>query len=256
MSVATKEVTKCSKRKGEYCRLHNPAPSMSMVTVDDVFKKVAQTSKARKNFTPPVLKNNYNFQPVTEPRILPAGIPMLVKEHEELSLQGLSHLTDEEKLALKGYTGFAAAVCNNVLQGKGYEYYQEAPLWKESTGPCDFVNQEDLVSYFETIDKVLEKRHPERRTIYRGIPIYDSLHDEIGASIGKKLHVKDTDGLVEGLKEYYKPGKVFNNKTYWSSTSSAYVAAERSGNTVGTKQNYWEKADISGIVLSFTLTLV
>ena len=246
-NVAVKRTGKCSKPKGVYCRLHNPAPKQRFISVDDVFQKAKEASKTQKE---PVIpeKNEYNFQSIKQVRMLDTHIPAHISEHIAISEETLNKLEDDKKLALKGYTGFAAGVCNNVLQGNGYDYYDEAPLWRESEGPCDFVTREDLVDYFKTMDDVLKTRQPNRRTIYRGIPIYASLHDEIGAAIGKKLSVKDTEGLVEGLKEYYKPGKVFNNKTYLSTTHSAYFAAERSENWLGTKQTYWDKAEISGIV--------
>jgi hypothetical protein len=240
--------TKCSKKSGEYCRLHNPAPSQQQFTsVNDVFKKVATTSEQRKTAIPSAVQRT-PFQNITETRKLAQGIPLNLEEHAAQSDAKLTHLTADERKALRGYAGFAAGVCNNVLLGKDYEYYDEAPLWKESPAPCDFVNREELVDYMETMDTVLSPRQDKQQIVYRGTPIYKSLHDEIGTAIGKDLRVSDTEGLVEGLKEFYKPGKTFNYKTYLSTTHSAHYAAQRVSNIAGTKQNYYEKAEISGIV--------
>lgn len=239
----------CSKPKGEFCRLHNPAPA-GFKNLNDVFVK-ADAGVARKPGQGlPTRVDNARFQPYEETRVLDEKIPQEIKDHIELSNEGLAHLSDEERKALRGYTGFSAGVCNNVLQGKTYEYYDKAPLWREADGgPCDFISREDLVDYMETMDSILAPRQPERRMVYRGIPIYSSLHDEIGDSIGKKLSYKDEDGLAEGLAEYYKPGKVFKYDTYMSTTHSANYAAERSANDTGTKRTYYDQeARIKGIV--------
>lgn len=251
MSSIKASNSKCSKPVGEFCRLHNPAPvKHNFGSVADVFKAVENSATLKKKTSEPVSvheTSTVNFQSFDEPRFL--TVPLDLDEHVEQSKQELAHLSAEEKIALAGYTGFGAGVCNTVLLGKEYQYYEDAPLWKESTGPCDFVNREDLVDYMETMDKVLAPRQEEQRIVYRGIPIYTALHDEIGSSIGADLDVRDTDGLVEGLKEYFKEGKTFNYDTYLSTTHSADYAAERSVNTHGTKQTYWDKAEISGIVL-------
>lgn len=234
--------TKCSKPAGQYCRLHNPAPANNNFTnVEDVFKKIEEKPSTK-------LENNPVFQTSKKVRELPSDVPEKLEDHVELSRKNLTIYSEEQNKALRSYTGFAAGICNTVLLGNEYKYYDDAPLWKETDVAFDFKNREDLIDYMETMDEVLSHREDNRRIIYRGIPIYSSLHDEIGASIGKKLHPKDTDGLMEGLKEYYKPGKIFNNKTYLSTSRSASVAAERTSNTIGTKQDYWNKAEVSGIM--------
>lgn len=239
----------CSKPKGEYCRLHNPAP-VGFKDLNDVFAK-ADAGVARKPGQGlPTRVDNVRFQSSGETRVLEGRIPQRIEDHIELSNQGLVRLNEEQRKALAGYTGFAAGVCNNVLLGKTYEYYNQAPLWREADGgPCDFVSREDLVDYMETMDGILSVREPERRILYRGIPIYSALHDEIGEAVGKKLDYNDEAGLAEGLAEFYKPGKVFKYDTYLSTTHSAHYAAERSANDTGTKRSYYDdEARIKGIV--------
>lgn len=203
----------------------------------------------RKELFPVV--DDVSFQPIGETRRLPEGVPMLLNDHIEANDAKLQHLNDDERVALAGYTSFGAGVVNNVLRAGShevYDYYEHAPKWRETKGPGDFADKEDFQDYLETTDRLLENREEERRVIYRGIPIYTELHDEIGDSIGKKLEIEDTDGLVQGLKEYYKPGKVLEYDTYLSTTLSANYAADRTSNSVDTKADYWRQPEIKGIV--------
>lgn len=242
--MKTQSETKCSKPAGQYCRLHNPAPKTVKETFNnaqDVFKKLDEQPSTK-------LDNNPVFQTSKGVRVLSPNIPEKLHEHVKMSQKNLTIFSEEQNKALRSYTGFAAGICNTVLLGKEYTYIEDAPLWKETDVAFDFQNREDLIDYMKTMDDVLSTREDNRRIIYRGIPIYASLHDEIGDSIGKKLHPKDTDGLMEGLKEYYKPGKVFNNKSYLSTSHSASVAADLTSDTIGTKQDYWNKAEVSGIM--------
>lgn len=246
--MSTAVATKCSKPKGEFCRLHNPAPR-GFASAADVLRQAEQDFN-KKN--PVTLPTGVSFQKTDETRRLAAGIPENIADHVAQNTAQLAHLTDEQRKALSGYTGFAAGVCNNVLLAEkfSYDYYEDAPLWKEAPGaPCDFVSREDLVDYLETMDTILAPRQKEQRVLYRGIPIYESLHDEIGAKIGKNLSFSDEEGLLEGLKAYYKPGTVMKNDNYLSTTASAYYAADRSTNTYETKKSYWDTADVPmGIV--------
>ena len=195
--------------------------------------------------------DDVSFQDISETRRLPEGVPMVLNEHIEINEEKLKHLNADERVALAGYTSFGAGVVNNVLRAGSddvYEYYEHAPKWRETKGPGDFATREDFQDYLETTDRLLENREEERRVIYRGIPIYEELHDEIGDSIGRKLEIEDTEGLVKGLKEYYKPGKVFEYDTYLSTSLSANYAADRTSNSIGTKEDYWRKPEIRGIV--------
>jgi hypothetical protein len=236
MSTAT--ATKCSKPKGAYCRLHNPEPK-GYQSAEQALQKAEQDFHK----THPGI----SFQKTDETRHLPEGVPEKIADHIALSNKQLAHLSDEQKKALNGYTGFAAGVCNSILISNefSYEYYDEAPLWKEAPGgACDFVSREDLVDYMETIDTILAPRQAEQRVVYRGIPIYSSLHDEIGAKIGKKLAFADEEGLMEGLKAYYKPGTVIKNETYLSTTHSAFYAADRAGNETDTKNDFYQRKKV------------
>jgi hypothetical protein len=251
MTVSTATRTKCAKPAGSYCRLHNPEPkTRNFQNLDEVFQAVDRESASRINTrTVAPIGGPNMFQDIQQERQLPDGCPTDLADHARMNQEQLNHLQDHEKLAVAGYAGFAAGVCNSVLLGNKYEYYDEAPEWRTSAGPCDFVDREDLVDYMETLDSILENRQEEQQVLYRGIPIYAAIHDEIGASIGKNLHINDTEGLVEGLKEYYKPGKTFNFSTYLSTTKSADYAAERTDDVGGTKwQHYNPKPEIRGIV--------
>lgn len=221
------------------------------LTVEDWKQKNPETLAAleKKSLPCPTIK----FQLANEQRKLAEGIPPLISEHIEASKAHIaSRLSAEEQLALAGYTGFAAGVTNTVLlEGKITEHtlYDEAPLWRESRiGPCDFSTNEDLVDYLNTMDHVLSERSEEQRILYRGIPIYSGIHEELEECLGKKIHITDTEGLIAGLEAFYTPGKIMEFPTYVSTTHSAFYAAERSQNEVGTKNNYYQKSEIKGIV--------
>lgn len=192
------------------------------------------------------------FLPFSETRTIPEDIPMLVSEHIEMSKNHIdARLSAEEQKALSGYTGFAAGVVNSLLmkrQAVEEALYDKAPLWRESNAPCDFSTKEDLEDYITTMDHVLSERQEEQRILYRGIPIYSGLHDEIEETIGKKFTVEDTETIIEGLREYYKPGKVLNFPSYVSTTHSAYYAADRTKEPSGSKITYYDKPEIRGIM--------
>jgi hypothetical protein len=247
---------RCEAKDPATCSYHNPhaktAPSFR--SPNDVFARLASEAHARQAKAPkrPTPKPNA-FQRIDEKRTLPKGIPAKIADHVQQSQENASHLSHHQQVALSAYASLTAAICNNVLRADedyDYEYYTKAPNWREADPrPCDFNKREDLVDFMETLDSALSQRQEESRVVYRGIPLYSDLHDKIGQSVGiEDIDVRDTDGLVRGLKEYYKPGTVFNEKTYLSTTSSAYYAADRSDNTYDTKQNYYDKAEISGIV--------
>lgn len=192
------------------------------------------------------------FQDVCETRRLADGIPMLLSDHVQQSASDIeARLDADEKKALVGYTGNSGA-CNTVLLG-GTDvndiYYDAAPPWREtSRGPSDFATAADLKDYLNTMDKVLSLRQPEPRVLYRGMPIYSSLQKTIGDGIGKQIDVNDTATMLEGLREYYKPGKIFDYSTYVSTTHSAYYAAERTENNAETDISYWDNPAVKGIM--------
>lgn len=193
------------------------------------------------------------FQPISEVRSLAEGIPALISEHMKMSKDHIdTKLSPDEQKALTGYTGFAAGASNSLLLKKqtvAEALYDKAPPWRESVAPCDFSTREDLEDYLETMDHVLSERQEEQRILYRGIPIYRGLHEEIENSIGKKFSVEDTETMMEGLQEYYKPGKVFDFPSYVSTTHSAYQAADRTKEVGGTKISYYDNPKVKGIML-------
>lgn len=195
-----------------------------------------------------------SFQDISETRHLPAGIPESIAEHMELSRNHIdSTLSEEEKKALSGYTGFAAGSSNAILlKGKIDEddLYDKAPeSWREHhRPPCDFRSREDLVDYLNTMDKVLAERSPEAKIVYRGFPIYKGLHKEFEEASGESIHITDDDAMARGIQSYYQPGKVLNFDTYLSTTHSAYYAGERTQDTSGTNITYWDKPQVQGII--------
>lgn len=244
MSVNTIPVRKCSKRAGEYCRLHNPAPIVQPLnSIDAVFKKFEETKQA--NLQKPTFKNS------TAVRTLDASIPSDLQKHREVSLKqaDVLGLDEHQRTALSAFGGFAAGIVNTVLYGNEYNYYDKAPLWREDPdGPTDFSTREDLVDFMETLDSALEKRNDASKIVYRGIPIYASIHDAIEKEAGKKISPSDSKTIMEGLKKYYTPGKVFHHKAYVSTSVSAEVAAERTENSANTKQSYYDKPERVGIM--------
>lgn len=195
-----------------------------------------------------------SFQSITETRRLAEDIPMNITEHMKISQEHIdTRLTPEQQKALTGYTGFAAGVANVVLRDreiKSTTLYDQAPLWREAPiAPCDFSTREDFIDYLETMDVILSERQKESRILYRGIPIYSEMQKEMSALIGKKIYVDDTKAMLEGLQEYYKPGTVMELATYTSTTHSAYYAADRAGNHVGTAITLYDKPEIKGVVI-------
>lgn len=194
-----------------------------------------------------------SFQSISETRRLPHGIPDNIAEHIDISAKHVESICSPDELkALSGYTGFAAGVTNGVLfRGKLEEkdLYKDAPSWRENDSPpCDFHAKEELVDYIETMDNVLSERQEEPRVLYRGTPIYEGLKNEFGKAIGKDFHPTDTASLMEGIQEYYKPGKVFDFPTYLSTTHSAYYAADRTQNVLGTGLSFHDEPEVKGIV--------
>lgn len=192
------------------------------------------------------------FQPISETRRLAEGVPALISEHIKMSKDHIdTKLSSDEQKALSGYTGFAAGVANSLLLNRSTvaeALYDKAPLWRESVAPCDFSTREDLEDYLETMDHVLSERQEEQRILYRGIPLYHGLHEEIERTTGKHFGVEDTDAMMEALQEYYQPGKVFDFPSYVSTTHSAYYAADRTKEHSGTKITYYDNPKVKGIM--------
>lgn len=186
-------------------------------------------------------KTKNNFQTPGELRRFSPNVPYNLEKHITQSAENLENYTPEQRLALRSYTGFAAGVVNSILQKDTYEYYDEAPNWKESNAACDFNSREEVKSYVEVLDETLAKRQKESRVLYRGTPIYKSIHEDLEKTLGRKIPMEDTEGLVEGLKQHYKIGKTFEYDTYLSTTSDPEVAAERTENSAGTAQGYYDK---------------
>lgn len=207
---------------------------------------------AKQSFPSP-LGTAVNFQDIKETRRLPDGIPVDVEDHIEQNKRYLEQrLNDDERKAVRGYTGFAAGICNTVLldgSDQNYEYYQSAPPWRDTeSGPCDFVSREDLTEYIETMDSILDKRNSEQRVLYRGNPIYTGLQEQFSAALGKKIHVNNTDDMIAGIKAYYAEGKVFEHSTYLSTSHSAHYVASRCDNSFGTEISYYDSPEVRGLV--------
>lgn len=221
------------------------------ISVEEWKKENPETLEALLSRSLPSLET-IPFQSFDETRKIGNDIPMLISEHISMSQEHIdARLSPDEKKALSGYTGFAAGVVNSLLlkrQSVGEALYDKAPLWRDSNAPCDFSTKEDLEDYLNTMDHVLSERQEEQRILYRGIPIYSGLHEEIEETIGKKFSVEDSETIAEGLREYYKPGKVFSFPSYISTTHSAYYAADRTKEPSGSKITYYDKPEIRGIM--------
>lgn len=193
------------------------------------------------------------FQPLNETRRLVDDIPVLLADHIKLSRENMElSLSSDELKALSGYTGLAASVANTVLmrQSIGDNVLDDrAPLWREApTAPIDFSTREDLIDYIETMDNILSKRHEDSKVLYRGMPIYHSLHTELESIAGKEIPVTDTESLVGALQEYYKPGKVLEFPSYISTTQSAFYAAERTQKIDETNIMSRDNPEVKGIL--------
>lgn len=197
-------------------------------------------------------KASIAFQDISETRRLVDDVPVKISDHIAKSRAHIDEILEPHEIkALAGYTGFAAGVCNTVLLNGSTEhtYYDAAPPWKETeNGPTDFSTPEDLKEYMETMDSVLSHRVEEPRVLYRGIPIYSSLHKEMADSLGKPMSVNDKEAMIEGLTNYYQPGKIFDYTSYVSTTHSAHYAAERTENVSDTEISYYDKPAIKGIM--------
>lgn len=243
MSTTVTTGQKCSKPAGQYCRLHNPAPKTQPLTsIEAVFQKFEETKQSK--LQEPTFKNS------TAVRTLSPSIPKDLEEHRAVSIKQADALGLDEyqRTALASFGGFAAGIVNSVTYGNEYDYYDEAPLWRTSDGPTDFSTREDLVDFMETLDSALEKRNDKSKIVYRGIPIYSSIHDAIEKEAGKRISPSDSKTIAEGLKKYYAIGKVFHHKAYVSTSVSAEVAAERTENSANTKQSYYDKPERVGIM--------
>lgn len=190
------------------------------------------------------------FQPVTEQRRLPDGIPMKLADHVAMSKDHIdSMLSEHQKGALFAYTGFGAGIGNEaLLHGADNEslYSEGKPSWSE--GGSGFADKADLSGYIDTMDTVVGKRQEEQRILYRGTPIYSSIHHEMEEMMGKKIEAHDTSAVLAGLQEYYAVGKVIDYPSYLSTTHSAYYAAERTSETSGTEIDYYNKPEVLGLV--------
>lgn len=238
----------CKAAKTGVCRFGEDAPhfenrkealAYSEANLEKIYSPLASMSKKELKAT---------FQPENEKRKLSLGAPQLLKDHIAQSEEALERLDPMERKALRGYSGFAAGAVNNLLQKKTYNYYAEAPEWRESGAPSDFNSREDLKDYVETLDSVLAERGDEEKILYRGTPIYKNIHEELEKVVGRKIEAQDTAGILEGLTKYYPVGKVIGHDTYLSTSSDPYIAAERTQNSINTVQDYWNKSEKVGIV--------
>jgi hypothetical protein len=246
--MPTITASKCAKPKGEYCRLHNPAPkNQTFNNIDDVFSRVEkEASENRTAFHQPQPAMSV-FQGLDEQRTYDDSCPSDLDEHIQQSKEHIAHLDQQSRKAIHGYTVNLAYLCNKSILGKALAYVPDAQDWFTYKAPENFKDRENFVHYIETLDTVLETRHEQSQVLYRGMPIYSSLHDEIGDSVGLKLEFDDTEGLVKGLKEFYKPGKVIDFPIYLSTSKSADYAAKTSNDTRSTKEPYGKRA-VRGIV--------
>lgn len=239
ISPKTRSPRACTAEEGN-CR-YGPDASHFNTPQEALQYEEERLSKLYSSFDTVSSKNKNDFQKEGELRKFSPSAPYSLEEHIAQSAKNLEQYTPEQQLALRSYTGFAAGVVNSVLQQNTYEYYDEAPDWRKSNAACDFNSREELKSYMTTLDEALAKRQEESRVLYRGTPIYKSIHEDLEKTLGRKIHMEDTEGLIEGLKKHYKIGKIFQYDTYLSTTSDPEIAAERTENSAGTARSYYDK---------------
>lgn len=191
------------------------------------------------------------FQAPHELRKISDRIPEDLELHKALSLEKISHLTELERVALRAYGGLAAGIVNNRMLGKSYEPYLQAPNWREEPrGPLDFNSIEELEDYIQVLDSVLERRGEEERILYRGIPIYNAIRDELEELIGEKIKPHETEKMARGLQAYFQEGRVIQYPTYLSTSHDPEIAAERTDETADIGGNYWDPSpELLGIQL-------
>jgi len=223
MTISTATRTKCAKPAGAYCRLHNPEPkTRKFQNLDEVFQAVED--KQEKNTNSAIIP----FQGIKEKRRLKTSCPPKLKDQVKKSQEMLLMMSLTEQKALLGYTGHFGTLCNAALSGRTVSYSSTAPKWEEAGPDNRFLpNEQNLITLMETMDKVLETRQDNQRILYRGVPIYKTLHAELENKLGKKLKPRDYEGLAEGLKLHYKTGDLLNFPEYLSTSTSAYPAIER-----------------------------
>lgn len=221
-------------------------------------KELAEAATSRPDSPYPKslpLAATVNFQPLHETRRLAEGISLHLEEHKAQSLKNIEarNFSPAQRLALGGYVGFAAGTANiALLQNEITPERLEgnSPPWREtSTGPAGFSTPEEMVDYINVLDTVLSEREDKQRVLYRGIPIYKEMHEEMERTMGEEFSATDTEKVLKGLEEYYKPGKVLEFPNYLSTTHSAYVAGERTDNIAGTAIDVYERPEVRGIVL-------
>lgn len=239
ISPKTRSPRACTAEEGN-CRYGSETSHFN--TPQEALKyEEERLSKIYSSFDTLSSKNKNDFQKTGELRKFSPNAPYSLEKHIAQSAENLKNYTPEQRLALRSYTGFAAGVVNNILQKDTYEYYNEAPNWKESNSACDFNSREEVKSYMEVLDESLAKRQDNSRVLYRGTPIYKSIHEDLEKTLGRKMPMEDTEGLVEGLKKHYQVGKTFEYDTYLSTTSDPEIAAERTENSAGTAKGYYDK---------------
>lgn len=188
------------------------------------------------------------FKDIKELRAIDSSYPQDLEAHIEQSKRELSKLPKEQQIVINSYTGFGAGIVNQLMLGEQYIYNENSPPWREGDGATDFNSREELKDYIEVLDKTLSKRSDQERILFRGIPVYESIHADLEQTLGRKIALEDTNSLVEAIEKHYPTGKIIQNDTYISSTVDPDIAVEFAKNQALSVHDPYDRAEKAGII--------
>lgn len=186
-------------------------------------------------------------------------VPIDLEEHVQQSLEGLSHLSVEEKQALELYRGHYHESINGALTGRAplkFNSYYPAGHWKTSTNATAFHDFDDFKNYINHMDSALSKRNSESRVIYRGVSSAGAFNivKENGKVNDPDLDSskENTGNIKTALMEHYKPGTEVQFDGYASTSLDPSVAAIWAGSGHGKPAVIYELqtslgSDVTGI---------
>jgi hypothetical protein len=189
------------------------------------------------------------------------NIPIDLQEHMQQSIEGLNHLTSEEKQALELYRGHAHEDINGALTGRSqikFNSYYTAGHWKTSTITNAFHDFEDFKNYVNHMDSALSGRQTESRVIYRGVSsvgAYKIASSMDGSQVNDPeldASKANVDDIKAALMSHYEPGTEIQFDGYASTSLDPLVAAVWAGSGHGKPAIIYELqtslgSDVTGI---------